>query len=88
MDRSEFLQLVKVYIEKDPEAAAHVADCVQEGIRSALSGALERAADMEVALAVLAANRYKGKDEIVLSKLKKWEGQTSLGWDWLTKKER
>jgi hypothetical protein len=38
---------------------------------------------MEVALSVLAAKRYKGADEIVKGKLRKWHGKTSLKWDWL-----
>lgn len=87
LERAQFLAYVRNYIEKDPEAAAHVADYVQEGIRAKLQQTMERAADMEVALSVLAAKRYKGADALVISKLKKWEGKTALLWDWLTKKE-
>jgi len=83
-DRAQFLQGVKSYIEQDPEAAAYVADHVQAGLSAALSEARNRATDMEVALTVLATKRYKGKDEIVRNKLKKWEGKTSLCWKWLT----
>ena len=53
MQREQFLQYVKSYIESDPEAAAYVADYVQQGLRERLNKAYERAVDMEVALAVL-----------------------------------
>jgi len=84
MNRDQFLSLVEKYIARDPEAAAQVADFVQIGIRKALSGANERAADMEIVVAVLAAKRYKGRDDIVKQKLLKHEGKTALDWAWLT----
>lgn len=84
MERVQFLEYVKNYIERDPEAAAHVANYVQAGLNKALGQAYERAADMEVALSVLATKRYKGADALVLDKLRKWEGKTALRWDWLT----
>ncbi len=84
IDRGQFFEYVRRYIEKDPEAAAHVADYVQAGLRAKLQQTMERAADMEVALSVLATKRYKGADALVRSKLQKWEGKTSLRWDWLT----
>lgn len=77
--------MVRSYIERDPEAAAHISDYVQEGLRAALHQARERAADMEVALAALAAKRYKGSNELLKQKLDKWEGKTALRWDWVTK---
>lgn len=84
MERAQFLDYVRRYIEQDPEAAAYVADHAQAGLRAALSKAYERAADMEVALSVLATKRYKGADALVKQKLEKWEGKTALRWDWLT----
>ena len=87
MNRDAFLAYVKSYIESDPEAAAYVAHHVQAGLRAALSKANERAADMEVALSVLAAKRYKGADALVKDKLSKWNGKTARCWDWLTKRE-
>lgn len=84
MKRAQFLDYVRLYIEQDPEAAAYVADHAQAGLRAALSKAYERAADMEVALSVLATKRYKGADALVRQKLEKWEGKTALRWDWLT----
>ena len=84
MQREQFLHYVKSYIESDPEAAAFVADYVQQGLRERLNKAYERAADMEVALSVLASKRYKGADALVREKLAKWEGKTALCWDWLT----
>jgi hypothetical protein len=83
MRREEFLNGVQRYIETDPEAAAYVADFVQAGLQKSLDEAREMAADMEVALSVLALKRYKGKDDIVKQKLSKWDGKTSLCWDWL-----
>jgi len=84
IERATFLEGVRRYIEKDPEAAAHIADYAQAGLRSALDQANERAGDMEVALSVLATKRYKGADALVKQKLEKWEGKTSLEWDWFT----
>lgn len=85
INREQFLYYVRQYIETDPETAAHVADYVQAGLRAALAKAYERAADMEVALCVIAAKRYRGADDLVKQKLEKWEGKTSLNWDWLTR---
>lgn len=84
IERAAFLEGVRRYIEQDPEAAAHIADYTQAGLRAALHRAYERAADMEVALAVLATKRYKGAAALVKQKLEKWEGKTALRWDWLT----
>ena len=86
MERERFLYSVKMYIQKDPEAAAYVSDSVAAGLQHTLKEAREHAADMEVALSVLAAHRYKGKDALVKSKLNKWKGKTFLNWDWLTSK--
>mgnify|MGYP000408551517 CR=1 FL=1 len=83
MSRDQFLQMVRTHIEADPEAAPHVAGYVQAGLNAALTQAYERAADMECALAALAAKRYKGADALVLDKLRKWQGKTALRWDWL-----
>lgn len=84
MNRASFLTFVRQYVESDPEAAAHIGDAAQAGLRLALNKAYERAADMEVALSVLATKRYKGADAVVRDKLAKWEGKTALRWDWLT----
>lgn len=84
MKLEQFLMMVRAYIESDPEAAAHVADYVQAGLRVALDETRERAADMEVALAVLAAKRYKGANALVCDKLAKWNGKTAMRWDWFT----
>lgn len=84
MERAQFFDYVRQYIEKDPDAAAHVAGYAQAGLRAKLQQTMERAADMEVALSVLATKRYKGADALVKQKLEKWEGKTALRWDWLT----
>jgi len=83
MKRHEFLELVKCYIETDPEAAAYVSDHVQLGLSAALTEARERAADMEIALATLASKKTKNSDHFVNEVLGRWKGKTSLKWDWL-----
>lgn len=84
--REQFLAGVQSYIEKDPEAAAFVADYVQAGLHKALAEANERACDMEVALCLAVSRKYKNSEEVVFGKLKKWEGKTTINWQWLTDK--
>lgn len=82
-ERATFLNSVRQYVERDPEAAAYLSDYAQAGIRDALAKSNERAADMEVAVSVLAAKRYKNADAVLMDKLNKWEGKTALNWSWL-----
>ena len=81
MQRNEFLEIVRNYIGKDPEAAAYVSDSVAAGLNASRKQVLERAADMEVALSVMIAQRYKGREALVLSTLRKWNGHSALRWD-------
>jgi hypothetical protein len=81
MQRDQFLAMVEGYIKIDPEAAAYVSDYVAHGLNASRKEALERAADMEVALSVMIAQRYKGREALVLDKLRKWNGKSSLRWD-------
>lgn len=81
MNRGEFLELVQVYIKSDPEAAAYISDQVAAGLAASRKEALERAADMEVALSVMIAHRYKGRESLVLQKLQKWKDKSALNWD-------
>lgn len=83
IDRAAFLAYVRNYVEQDPESAAYLSDYAQAGIRAALAKSNERAADMEVAVAVLAAKRYKNSDAVLMDKLSKWEGKTALDWSWM-----
>lgn len=76
--REAFLQYVKQYTENDPEISARIPEAVQAGIRDALAKSQERAADMETIVATLASRRYKGSDDLILDKLNKWDGKTSL----------
>ena len=76
-----FLEYVAQYVEKSPEVAGHVADYVTDGVIKAHNKTLQRAADMETALAVAVAKRYSGRDELILSKLKKWKHCSALNWD-------
>jgi hypothetical protein len=81
VQREQFLTLVRDYIKSDPEAAAYVSDNVAAGLNESRKEAMERAADMEVALSVMIAQRYKGREALVLGKLRKWNGKSSLRWD-------
>jgi hypothetical protein len=77
----EFYLYVQSYIEKNPECGAYVSDFVAKGIEKARKQANERAADMEVALSVALAKRFKNGNEVILSKLEKWNPRSSLKWD-------
>jgi len=81
MQRDQFLAMIESYIRNDPEAAAYVSDYVAHGLNASRKEALERAADMEVALSVMIAQRYKGRNALVLEKLRKWNGKSALCWD-------
>lgn len=59
-ERYRFLLAVKAYVASDPEAAPLVAQAASDGVSEALREALQRGADMETALAVAVAKRYKG----------------------------
>jgi hypothetical protein len=76
-----FLQQVQAYIEKYPDVGAYVSDFVARGIEASRLDALHRAADMEVALSVAIAKRWPGREGLILSKLKKWNGRSSVPWD-------
>ena len=77
----EFYLYVQSYIEKNPECGAYVSDFVAKGIEKARKQANERAADMEVALSVALAKRFKNCNDVILSKLEKWNSKASLRWD-------
>lgn len=80
MDREQFLKLVRDYTARDPEAAPYIAWAASAGVGDALREAMNRAADMETALAVALARRHKGADALIHDKLRKWEGKTALAW--------
>ena len=80
MTRDQFLSLVAEYVKRDPESAAYVAEAARQGVSNALNEANARACDMETALAVALARRYKGADALIHDKLKKWDGRTALNW--------
>jgi len=78
--RDEFLAMIVQHVAKHPEDGAYVAEAVAEGIYRALRSANQRAADMEVCLAVTLARRYPKRLKIVLDKLSTWAGQSALNW--------
>ena len=80
MNREQFLELVRSYVEHDPECAPMVTEFARRGVSAALDAANRRATDMEVALAVALAKRYKNADEVIRDKLSTWEGKTALNW--------
>jgi hypothetical protein len=77
----QFYLYVQSYIEKNPECGAYVSDFVAKGIEKARKQANERAADMEVALSIALARRFKNGNEVILSKLEKWNSRSSLKWN-------
>lgn len=81
MSREQFLQFVEAYITSDPKAAAYVQSSVAGGLQQARKELLHRCADMETALAVALARKYKGHDELILSVLMKHQNKLSLQWD-------
>ena len=76
----QFLRSIELYVQKNPEVAAHVSDYVSRGLNAALAQARERAADMEVALCAAIAKRWPKRESVILSKLKKWKDKSSLDW--------
>lgn len=76
----EFLMAVKNYIAEHPEVAASISDYVAAGISESRKEALERAADMEVALTVALAKKFRKPNELILSKIEKWQGRSALNW--------
>lgn len=81
MSREEFLMFVEAYIAGDPEAAAYIQSSVAGGLQRSRTELLHRCADMETALAVALARKYKGHDDLILSVLKKHQEKSSLRWD-------
>lgn len=81
LKHASFLQQVQNYVKDNPEVAAHIATFVQAGIEASRRETLERAADMEVALAIAITKRYNMRDELILSKLTKWQGRSAINWD-------
>jgi len=86
MEREQFLAYIASYVEKDPESAAYIANYVQVGLRKALDEANQRAADMEIVASIMMyKKKWKGQDELVMSKINKWKNKASLNWDGLLK---
>lgn len=77
---SEFLRYVSTYVKQNPEVAAYIGDTVADGINESRKEIMHRAADMESALAVSIAKRYKNADALILDKLKRWENKSVLNW--------
>jgi hypothetical protein len=77
----EFLNYVQSYVAQNPDVAPLITQHIIDGIVESRKQILERAADMETALAVAVAQRYQQRDSLIFSMLKKWNGKTSLRWD-------
>ena len=80
-EHQEFLRYVQKYVTDNPEVAAYISNFVAEGINESRKEVLKRAADMETALAVAIANRYKDRDSLIVSILNRWRDKTALCWD-------
>ena len=80
MNIEEFFMLMREYVSADPECAPMFTEFARQGVSNALAEASRRAADMEAALAVAMAKRYKGADELIRDKLAAWEGKTVMNW--------
>lgn len=80
-EHEAFLRYVQSYVTVNPEVGAYVSDSVARGMSAARQSALQRAADMETALAYMLSKRRAGRDEFVLQTLRKWNNAASLRWD-------
>lgn len=75
----EFLEYVQKYVQSNPAVGAYVSDFVARGIDAGRKQALERAADMEAALAMSLMNRFPQTNmDFVLKTLRKWDKRSSL----------
>ena len=75
----EFLEYVQKYVQSNPTVGAYVSDFVARGIDAGRKQALERAADMEAALAMSLMNRFPQTNmDFVLKTLRKWDKRSSL----------
>ena len=81
MTKDEFLIFVRDFVHENPEVAAYISDFVAAGLEASRKELLERAADMEVALAVALAKRYHHRETLILDKISKWNGKSALRWD-------
>lgn len=81
MTNDQFLEYVSTFVKTNPEVAAYVSDAVADGLDKNRKEALERAADMEVALCVALAKRYNNREALILDKISKWNGKSALRWD-------
>lgn len=81
-EHTQFLDYVGAYVKDHPEVAAHVATAAQAGLTAAIMAARQRAADMEMALA-LAIDGAKNpvRASMIRDTLYRWHGKTSLRWD-------
>lgn len=78
--REQFYKMVRLYIEEDPSAAAHISDYVQAGILASLDKAKERASKMEV-LAIALGSKSKSMKKLAIEKLKELRGELCFNWD-------
>lgn len=78
---AEFLNYVTNYVAANPDVAPLITQPIIDGVVESRKQILERAADMEIALAVAIAQRYTQRDNLILSKLKKWSGRSAVRWD-------
>lgn len=81
---SEFLWRVQEYVKANPEIAARVTEATNHGLSSALSELQEKACDMETLALICIERKFKGRDELVKSKLMKWKDRLCFVWPQLS----
>lgn len=79
MKHIEFARNVAEYVRKNPDSAVEIMSAMNEGIRSAVLEARQRAGDMEAALSI-ALDKKLGTNEAIIQKLRAWDGRTALEW--------
>lgn len=77
---SKFLYSVQEYVKENPEIAARVTESVSAGLSEALKLMKEKACDMETLAIICIERKFKGRDELVKSKLMKWKDKLCFVW--------
>ena len=85
--REMFLQNAREFAKDDPEGIPLLIQAITSGLQIAIQEEREKSSDMEIIASVLLERKFKNRDELIKSKLKKWEHKCSLRWDWFLRPE-
>lgn len=80
-DKLVLISSIKMAILDDPSIVGDIANIMTVALQDYARMQSERAGDMEVALSVAIASRFKNRESLILSKLQKWNGKAALRWD-------